>query len=479
MTEQFDAVVVGSGPGGSVTADVLSAAGYHVLVLEEGEGSDKHAASAPAYSMTQLRDFARHGGGSVALGSVPIAYAEGRCVGGGSRINAGLYHRPPADVLQRWQERYGIENLLCRELDDGVERAERDLHLSKSGKLAPDYSQRLADGAAALGWKAMEVPRWIESTVDENGRIVERRWSMRETVLARALESGATLWKGARATRICIRRGRVEGVLVEKQRSGITRFVQARTVIAACGAIESPSLLLQSGIRGNVGKNLKLHPTVKIIARFDETVNSEPDRIGSHQIHQFMPGMLMGCAVSSPSFLAAGIADAAPEEIKQIREEWRCLASYYAMIVAEGHGRVRVVPGLDDPIVTFRLTRADIIRLSQGMAKLAEVLLASGAKRLYPSARGGKPVQTLRDMEQINLISTIKRARLMTIHLAGTCRMGQDRDAVTDSFGRVHGVNGLYVNDCSVLPSTPGVNPQGTVMAIAYRNAVKMVEALQ
>lgn len=480
MTEQFDAVIVGSGPGGSVTADVLSAAGYHVLILEEG--SDKPKGSAPAYSMTQLRAFARHGGGSVALGGVPIAYAEGRCVGGGSRINAGLYHRPPVDVLQRWQERYGIEDLLCRELDDGIERAERDLHLSKSGKLAPDYSKRLAEGAAALGWKAMEVPRWIEAAVDGDGRVVERRWSMRESVLVRALASGATLWKGVRATRICIRRGRVEGVLIEDRDRGITpfrRFVQARTVIVACGAIESPSLLIRSGIRGNVGKNLGLHPTVKMVARFDETVNLEPDRIGSHQIHQFMPGILMGCAVSSPAFLAAGIADAAPEEVRQIKEEWRCLASYYAMIVPEGRGRVRVVPGLDDPIVTFRLARTDISRLAQGMAKLAEVLMAAGAERLYPAARGAMPVRSLRDMERSNLASTIKRSRLMTIHLAGTCRMGEDEHAVTDSFGQVHGVNGLYVNDCSVLPSTPGVNPQGTVMAIAYRNAVQMAEALQ
>ena len=63
----------------------------------------------------------------------------------------------------------------------------------------------------------------------------------------------------------------------------------------------------------------------------------------------------------------------------------------------------------------------------------------------------------------------------MTIHSFSSCPMGENGRAATDSFGRVHGVPGLYVADGSLLCSPPGVNPQGTVMAFARRNALGLL----
>jgi choline dehydrogenase-like flavoprotein len=63
-----------------------------------------------------------------------------------------------------------------------------------------------------------------------------------------------------------------------------------------------------------------------------------------------------------------------------------------------------------------------------------------------------------------------RRASVMTVHLAGTVPMGENGRAGADSFGRVHGAEHLHVNDASLLPWAPGVNPQGTLMAVAHRN---------
>jgi choline dehydrogenase-like flavoprotein len=69
-----------------------------------------------------------------------------------------------------------------------------------------------------------------------------------------------------------------------------------------------------------------------------------------------------------------------------------------------------------------------------------------------------------------------RRANLMTVHLTSTVRMGEDRSrAGADSFGRIPGVANLRVNDASLLPDAPGVNPQATIMAIAARNADHLV----
>jgi choline dehydrogenase-like flavoprotein len=60
----------------------------------------------------------------------------------------------------------------------------------------------------------------------------------------------------------------------------------------------------------------------------------------------------------------------------------------------------------------------------------------------------------------------------MTVHLTSSVRMGEDRSSTgTDSFGRVWGYTNLRVNDASLLPDAPGVNPQAAIMAISLRNA--------
>ena len=65
---------------------------------------------------------------------------------------------------------------------------------------------------------------------------------------------------------------------------------------------------------------------------------------------------------------------------------------------------------------------------------------------------------------------------LMTIHLFSSCPMGENRSkCAVDSFGRVHSVANLHVNDASILCGAPGVNPQGTIMALARRNVLRFL----
>ena len=133
---------------------------------------------------------------------------------------------------------------------------------------------------------------------------------------------------------------------------------------------------------------------------------------------------------------------------------------------------MQAVPGLDAPLVLYRLTDGDLSRLARGLVHLGELLLAAGATELYPSVHGGRIARSVDDL--VHWWSAVDRVRtnLMTVHLTSSVRMGEDRDATgTDSFGRVWGVGGLRVNDASLLPDAPGVNPQAGVMTIALRNA--------
>jgi choline dehydrogenase-like flavoprotein len=145
---------------------------------------------------------------------------------------------------------------------------------------------------------------------------------------------------------------------------------------------------------------------------------------------------------------------------------------YYAAIRGDASGRVFAVPGLKAPVVSYRLTEGDLSRLARGLLHLGESLLAAGATELYPSVIGGKVARRTEDLGSWWDAVTRSTANLMTVHLTSSVRMGEDRTrTAADSFGTVWGHRNLRVNDASLLPDAPGVNPQAGVMTIAARNA--------
>lgn len=104
-----DNLVIGSGPGGSITGALLAEAGHEVMIIEEGQ----HLAleSCPPFSIEEMAQKYRNKGLTVGMGAPKVAYVEGAVAGGGSEINSGLYHRTPSDVLTRWQNEWGVDGL--------------------------------------------------------------------------------------------------------------------------------------------------------------------------------------------------------------------------------------------------------------------------------------------------------------------------------------------------------------------------------
>jgi choline dehydrogenase-like flavoprotein len=130
------------------------------------------------------------------------------------------------------------------------------------------------------------------------------------------------------------------------------------------------------------------------------------------------------------------------------------------------------VPGLTSPLVTYKLTDADLSRLARGLVHLGELLLAAGATELFPSMIGGTVATSIDDIGSWWSQVDRRRTNLMTVHLTSSVRMGEDVERTgADSFGRVHGMANLRVNDASLVPDAPGVNPQAAIMTIALRNA--------
>ena len=472
--DRTDVAVLGSGPGGSVTACLLAEAGREVVLVEEGP--DLALDSCAPFSRDEMVQKYRNGGLTVALGRTKVAYVEGRCVGGGSEINSGLHHRTPAAVLEKWRNDFQVEALTERDLLPHFEACEKDLCVSLMPGPAQPASLKLHQGAEHLGWSSVEVPRWFAYRPTPNAPAAGVKQSMTQTYVPRARHAGARLLADTRVRRLR-RRSNSWHIELEQSLGGSRRrsVLKADKVFIACGAIQTPALLQRSGLGPLAGRTLHMHPTVKVIARFPEAINAMGMGVPVHQVKEFAPRFSFGCSISAPPHLALAMLDH-PEHAADALENWRHFAIYYAMI-GGGRGTVRTLPVYRDPLVRYRLADGDLTDLAEGLRQLCRCLFAAGAEVLFPSVAGSQPLRQERDLAGLPASLPGGRTNLMTIHLFSSCPLGENRKlCVADSFGRVHGAPNLWIADGSLLPGPPGVNPQGSILALARRNACHFLQ---
>ena len=465
-TIDTEVLVIGSGAGGAPTAALLAEAGRTVLVAEEGPWVDPDALE--PFSLQEMVATYRHHGSSAALGNPPIAYAEGRCVGGSTEINSGLWHRLPPDLAEEWRRLYRIEAFTPDVLDGHAGRIEEALSVSAVPGAPPSSSVVLERGATKLGWRSVEFPRVFR--YDGAGRGTKQ--TMARTFVPAAVAAGAQVLPGCRVVRLVRDRSRVSGARCRlTHQDGTTEEVEVRAdhVFVCGGAIQTPALLQRSGIRAGIGTGLKLHPTIKIAARFTHPVDH--DEVPMHRIVEFAPNLTIGGSASRRAHVALALADSGDLD-RGALADWENVAVYYAAIRSEGSGQVVAVPGVEAPLVSYRLTEGDVSRLARGLVHLGEALLAAGASELVPSVIGAPTVRRVEELSSWWEAVSRNRANLMTVHLTSSIRMGEDRERTgADSFGRVWDQENLRVNDASLVPDAPGVNPQAAVMTIAARNA--------
>jgi choline dehydrogenase-like flavoprotein len=276
-------------------------------------------------------------------------------------------------------------------------------------------------------------------------------------------------------------RGRAVGALAERSGpdGGRQRVrVRFRDVFVCAGAIQTPALLRRSGVRGAAGGTLRIQPMVKVAAEFDERLDAHESVMPVYQLRDPASGVFLGGSVFTPGFLGITLADRWPENAEAL-SRWRRMALYYAACRGTGRGSVRVFPGTGEAVARYALSREDARHLGAGLLRLCDVLFAGGARRVYAGLRDCPPLASPAEARRVLGASDgppgpalAARMSLSTVHVTSSCPMGLDprRDPV-DPEGRLRGLAGVRVADASVLPEPPGVNPQGSVMALALRAA--------
>ena len=485
LSVECGAVIVGSGAGGATMAAELAEAGVDVVVVEEGGYHPTE--SFGAQSVRALRTLYRDGFGGMTVGRPSVLFAEGRCVGGSTVVNGGMSWRTPGQVLERWAVQEGVVGIGERDMEPYFDRAEarHSVGLQDPETIGRD-SELLKAGAEAQGWTVLPNRRnqlhCAGTNNCANGCPTGAKRSMLVTSVPRALALGARLFADCRVERVTRAGGTITGVTGYFVRPGGGRgprlTVRARAVIMAGGAIQTPALLARSGLRsGQLGRNLSLHPNANVIAFFDSDV------IGWHGVHQafqvreFMSEGIILTAANLPPPMLAALLPGYGRELGELMADYNRVVTGGPLVTDSGTGRVRNVPGLGTQ-VSYRLTDEAASRLVRGVELTAQALFAAGARRVLLPFDGAPQVRGPDQLRDLLARPVPKRSiRVYSIHLMGTARMSEDpRRGVTDSYGAFHGVPGLFVADASLFPGPVGINPMETVIALAMRNAGRLLE---
>jgi choline dehydrogenase-like flavoprotein len=148
--------------------------------------------------------------------------------------------------------------------------------------------------------------------------------------------------------------------------------------------------------------------------------------------------------------------------------EYRHIAMWCHALRARSAGRVYALPG-GKPFIRYGLDKTDMERFRNGMVRVAQLHFAAGARAVIPSVHGLPAQLGPGELDVLAGASLDPRNYVAILsHLFGGCVMGADpARSVCDATGKVHGREGLYVADASLMPDNIGVNPQHTIMAMA------------
>jgi choline dehydrogenase-like flavoprotein len=489
---QADAVIVGSGAGGSVIAAALAEAGQKVIVLEAG--GLFHESEFPQYELWAFQNLYWRGGPNPTA-DLNVSLYAGAGYGGGTTINWTNCLRTRPWVREQWAREHGLEGLDGPEFDRHLDAIwER---LSVTGACSPlnGTQTHMTTGAGRLGWSSKGITRNVDEsrfTPEGAGLIgfgdsTGAKRSTGPTFLADARERGADVIVRCFAERVLVEGGRaagVAGVYADPETGRSARVtVRAPRVVVACGALESPALLLRSAIGGPaVGLNLRLHPCTAVGGQYAEDTRAwwgPPQAALVDEFANVEDGY--GFLIESTQYATGTSAAATPfksgADHKQAMSELRLGATFIGLLRDRGGGRV-TIDETGQAVPWYSLVdELDVRNTHRAVEAQVRLHVAAGARRVGALAEGAPEWRVGDDLD--GYLARLRRIplraggyRLFAAHQMGTCRMGADpQTSVANPHGELHDTPGVWIGDASAFPTSSGTNPMITIMALAHRTA--------
>ncbi|MFT3777866.1 MAG: GMC family oxidoreductase [Ottowia sp.] len=498
QTLNADVVVVGSGSGGGVIAGKLAAAGRKVVVLEAGgyfDEADFNQLELWAYQNMYWR------GGPTPAADLNISLMAGTTLGGGSTVNWSNCLRTRDWVRDEWAREHGLEGVDGPEFDRHLDAVSARIGVNDQCSDFNGPNQRIMDGAGRLGWSSGRLSRNADrATYDTDcagymgfGDPSGSKLGTMKTYLQDAFDAGADILVRCRADKVLVEGGRAAGVEATYRDpvTGATAKITVRApqVVVAGGSLESPALLLRSGIGGPaVGQYLRLHPCTAVTALYTEDQRAWWGAPMTAAIDEFEhPEHGYGFLIEAPHYSIGTSAALLPFTTaaahKETMSQMANGASTIGLTRDHGHGRI-TLDASGEAVPTYAVTDPiDIANLHKGVEAQVRMHHAAGALQIIGLAAGAPAWRWGDDLDAYiarlkNIPLRFGGFSLFSAHQMGTCRMGRDpATSVANPQGELHDTPGVWIGDASAFPTSSGTNPMLSVMALAHRTAEAVIAA--
>jgi choline dehydrogenase-like flavoprotein len=415
---EFDAVIVGSGPGGATVARELAREGQKVLILEWGDNNPVKG----TLLQTIPRGFIP--GKSLLITGQALGMVRGITTGGSSLMYCATAFKPPVSMLKS----YGVD--ISKEVSEIRKEVPMD---TLSDELMSQASNVFMKSAIELGYDCKKLNKFIfQDKCKTNcakclyGCPYGAKWNARNFV-NEAISSGAKIINHARVSKVIVENNKAVGVEYKKDREIIKVF--APNIIISAGGIGSPVILKNSGFK-NVGQNFFFDPLIYVMGKV-KRVTSGRGLSMCAGIHFAEDGIMM-TDFNLPHLLKIGF----DLEVFKFKQAFSYSDVVPIMIkVRDGLGGVIK----NGSLIWKTLKKQDKEKLDKGAARAKKILENAGASNIY-------------------------RSWILAAHPGGTVKIGEHVDAdLKTKF------NNLYVCDCSVMPEEWGLPPTFSLLALGKR----------
>ena len=481
----WDACVVGSGPGGAVAAATLAESGWRVLMIERG------AFRPPSDMNFQLLDMAMRLGRLELTNGGRTTLHTGDVLGGGSIIFGAVAMRPPAFIFDEWAKSSGITSLeaMLAPHYDHVARVMSVTPQTPAQENRPNAIVREMAGALGRPDGLEAATRYTAGCRGTGlcplGCGFNLKGTMANSFLPLALDTG-----NLTVLTEC------EALALDTTESGAGRRatilhagsfrIRSRWYILAGGPLASTGILMRSGLhharRQRSPRRVWLQPHGLIYALFDDPVTTRGPT-GVPAIYNFT-GLLRErryywfASSVYPASLATYTAHLPPDEHRRLMARFY-YTSAVTITVRDAPSQSRIVLRNRAPQLEFQESRDDVEAVRQCFRDASRALLAVGARRVFLPMLQPPRIEREADVRELDrTLMSYDRLLLYSDHTSGGNSLGASPErGDTDAYGRVRGMENVHVADASLFPSACGVAPSWTIMALSRMVAANLVAA--